>query len=386
MPPENKILFISHDAYRTGAPIVLIHHLRALKETYPEIDFDILLKYDGEMAKDFRAIAPTFVFPYPSIADKIRKKLFKYNYRKDKAKQVIGGQYGIIYGNTVVSADLLALAKQNNAGAITVCHVHELDISIKQFFGKGNFLAAIPFIDHFVAASYAVKDVLTKNYGIAEDNIHIHHEHIPVPKDTGVYLQDNAKFSSVVNSRGLKICGSGTQDWRKGIDLFIQAAFNLNQSNPEADFHFYWIGGKTGSVDYEKAKYDIEKSGVAHRITLIDSNPNPLSYMALCDVFLLSSREDPFPLVCLEAAALGKPIICFKGSGGMVEFVDESNGWVIDYFDFLQLNSVLRQLAVEKEGMQIIAAKGQASKQKAAEYDIEKGVEKLKIYLDTLVN
>ncbi|WP_448702969.1 glycosyltransferase family 4 protein [Mucilaginibacter sp. AW1-3] len=385
MPSKNKILFISHDAYRTGAPIVLIHHLAALKKTYPEVDFDILLKYDGEMAKDFRAIAPTFVFPYPSITDKIRKKLFKYNYRKDKAKQVIGEQYGIIYGNTVVSADLLALAKQNNANVITVCHVHELDISIKQFFGKDNFLAAIPFIDHFIAASYAVKDILTGIYQIPGDKIHIHHEHIPVPKDPAKYLQDNQKFSTVINNKGLKICGSGTQDWRKGIDLFIQAAFNLNQSNPEADFHFYWIGGKAGSVEYEKAKYDMEKSGVGHRITLIDSTPDPLSYMMLCDLFLLSSREDPFPLVCLEAAALGKPIICFKGSGGMVEFVDDTNGWVINYLDFLQLNSVLKPLVEKPEALQIVKDKGLASKQKAAEYDIEKGVKKLKTYLDTLV-
>jgi glycosyltransferase involved in cell wall biosynthesis len=51
------------------------------------------------------------------------------------------------------------------------------------------------------------------------------------------------------------------------------------------------------------------------------------------DLFFLSSREDPFPLVCLEAAALKKPIICFDKAGGMPELVSGQNGATIKYGD-----------------------------------------------------
>jgi hypothetical protein len=39
------------------------------------------------------------------------------------------------------------------------------------------------------------------------------------------------------------------------------------------------------------------------------------------------------PLVCLEAATVGKPIICFAGGGGMPEFVEEDCGIVVPYLD-----------------------------------------------------
>jgi glycosyltransferase involved in cell wall biosynthesis len=58
-----------------------------------------------------------------------------------------------------------------------------------------------------------------------------------------------------------------------------------------------------------------------------------LPYFALCDVFAMVSREDPYPLVCLEAASLGKPILCFDGAGGEKEFVEEDCGFVVPYID-----------------------------------------------------
>jgi glycosyltransferase involved in cell wall biosynthesis len=55
--------------------------------------------------------------------------------------------------------------------------------------------------------------------------------------------------------------------------------------------------------------------------------------MNLFDVFTLTSREDPYPAVVLEAAALGKPIVCFQQSGGAPEFVEGDCGFVVPYLD-----------------------------------------------------
>jgi glycosyltransferase involved in cell wall biosynthesis len=69
---------------------------------------------------------------------------------------------------------------------------------------------------------------------------------------------------------------------------------------------------------------------------------------------VLTSREDPYPLVCLEAAALEKPIVCFAGAGGMPEFVENDCGFVVPYLDIAAmadrvtflLNSPERRLAM----------------------------------------
>lgn len=56
-------------------------------------------------------------------------------------------------------------------------------------------------------------------------------------------------------------------------------------------------------------------------------------YFEALEVLLLTSREDPFPLVCMEAALMERPIICFAQAGGMPEFVREDAGFVVPYAD-----------------------------------------------------
>ena len=66
--------------------------------------------------------------------------------------------------------------------------------------------------------------------------------------------------------------------------------------------------------------------------------------MIASDVFLLSSREDPFPLVCLEAADCGVPIVCFAGAGGMADFVGSTCGGVAPYLDVPAMAQALSSL------------------------------------------
>jgi glycosyltransferase involved in cell wall biosynthesis len=372
---SKKILFLSHYAGRTGAPIVLLNHLSGLKINYPEVTFDILLKAGGELIGDFEKIAPTYIIPNETLGSRIIKKLSKQTTYERFLKPILNKGYKIVYGNTVATSDILVFAKKTYPTLITVCHVHELEIAIKEFYGEQNFINAIPFIDHFVAASAIVKDHLVEHYKINPKHIHIHYEHIPLP--------DKKNEQAINNS--LEIFGSGTIDWRKGVDIFIQAAYYLNKLNPSREFKFSWIGGNKDTVDYEKAVYDIKKFGIEHRVKLIPSCPNPWDYLAEADLFLLTSREDPFPLICLEAAALGKPIICFKDTGGMVEFVNAENGWLIDYLDIPQLTDTLTDILNDDRFKQKLVVKGELARLKVMEYDIEKGVKKLKEYLDGIV-
>jgi glycosyltransferase involved in cell wall biosynthesis len=51
------------------------------------------------------------------------------------------------------------------------------------------------------------------------------------------------------------------------------------------------------------------------------------------DVFFLSSREDPFPLVMLEAAHVGKPIVGVRASGGVNDFLQGLDELLVDSWD-----------------------------------------------------
>ena len=68
-------------------------------------------------------------------------------------------------------------------------------------------------------------------------------------------------------------------------------------------------------------------------VVFVDPEYDLVEYYRAMDVFLLPSREDPGPLVCLDAAAVSKPLICFDGAGGMAEFVRGECGFAVPYLD-----------------------------------------------------
>lgn len=57
--------------------------------------------------------------------------------------------------------------------------------------------------------------------------------------------------------------------------------------------------------------------------TLVDPTPDIGLYNAGADLYLLTSREDPFPNVVLEALDAKLPVIGFKNAGGFEDVVTE---------------------------------------------------------------
>jgi len=79
----------------------------------------------------------------------------------------------------------------------------------------------------------------------------------------------------------------------------------------------------------------VEQKLKALNSAVIFTGPLPHHYYnpAVFDLLFLSSREDPYPLVVLEAGFMEVPAICFKEAGGIPEFVGEDAGWTIPDFN-----------------------------------------------------
>ena len=118
----------------------------------------------------------------------------------------------------------------------------------------------------------------------------------------------------------------GVADRRKGIDLFIETASKVQKLREHV--YFTWIGSflDNETKQLTQLHYKNEDS-----VNLIFTGEVPHSLLNLLpfDLFFLSSREDPYPLVVLEAAALEIPSACFDGSGGTVDFVANGCGFLI---------------------------------------------------------
>ena len=146
----------------------------------------------------------------------------------------------------------------------------------------------------------------------------------------------------------LVVGGSGAIEWRKGPDLFVYLATRLPAKIAGRPVMFLWVGGETDPYFFTSTNHEIGLAGMESRIKITGYTAEPFRYFNLFDVFAMTSRENPFPVVCLEAAALAKPIVCFD-SGGIKEFVGEGAGTVVRYPDVAGMASAVEKLLRDPE-------------------------------------
>jgi glycosyltransferase involved in cell wall biosynthesis len=348
-----KILFIGHDAGRTGAPFVLLHLLRWLKSN-TDVPFEILLRQGGALEPEFCKLAPTYRLngwhPRFSLRGMARKvwPQGKMWARPARLKQLRDRRdWGLIYSNTITNGAILS--ELNGCGCPAISHVHEMEYWIERS-GTQNLQQVKQCTTHYIAAADAVKKNLIQTHGMEEKQITVIHEFIPGerPKTLGIPPSEiRAKLG--IPPEAFIVGGSGAEFWRKGRDLasHLLAALGTQASNRE--FHFIWVGAKGTKMENHELWHDLKLAGVASRYHETGEVSNPYDYFAAMDAFALLSREDPFPLVCLEAASLCKPILCFEGAGGMPEFVREDAGYVVPYLDVAALADKLKLLSQSVE-------------------------------------
>jgi glycosyltransferase involved in cell wall biosynthesis len=329
---DRRVLFISHDASRTGAPILLLHLLGWLKSR-TSLGFEILLGEDGELRSEFEALAPVSVvgrwrsgWAPADLASRVRR-------RRLLARLRTAG-WGAIYANTIANGETLDALGPGRCPVI--CHVHELETMIG-FHGSANFDAVKRHTHRYIACSDAVKTNLVKRHQIDPATIDVIREFIPLRHeavDVSAQSRDRIRHELGIPAGALVVGASGTTDWRKGPDLFIQLARAVHRKRAALPVHFVWIGGAPrGTYRFEELQHDVRAIQMEDRIHFIGARADALACFATFDLFALVSREDPFPLVCLEAASLHKPIVCFEGAGGEQEFVEQDCGFVVPYLD-----------------------------------------------------
>jgi glycosyltransferase involved in cell wall biosynthesis len=344
-----KLLFISHDASRTGAPILLLNLSSLLSSKGFEIEF--LLKKGGELVDEFKAMGRTRIFQPPNdFFHRAKRKLFKNKTLYNNIANLPWNTYSCILSNTITNGDILSVVKKYYKGKI-LSYIHELEMASVFFTSEQDVVELLKATDHYLVPCGAVRNFLEKKYGIQNTGIDILPYYIPG--------NDGGGAERKVNERSFLVGGVGTADWRKGPDLFIQVAASVLELLPDANILFVWKGVSENSIDVKRLKYDIEKLHLTGRVLLKEASGDMPDFYNQLNLLLLTSREDPYPLVMLEAAAAAVPTICFEDSGGAIEFVQSSEGGasvpylnvkamattVIDFYQNIQVQKTAGQKA-----------------------------------------
>jgi glycosyltransferase involved in cell wall biosynthesis len=348
MSHSGRVLFVSHDASRTGAPLFLLTLLRWLKEN-TDLPFSVLLRNDGPLRSEFEALAdvrffeanPRLATLIGRVGSELRKRILLMDrdeaYKSRLRRQLSQERISLVYSNTATNGRVLEYL--SFLGVPVISHVHELEWTITHAIGPGagqeDFSKVKRHSSGFIAVSQAVAHNLVEAHGIDRENISVIGGGISIPEGSKerTIMKREALSALGLGPGASIVCCSGTFDARKGADLAPRLLQRIIRNLPKKDIHLVWIGGQPDVAYADLIRRDARLLGVDRRIHLTGQTQTPHSYFAACDVFALLSREDPFPLVVLEAAASGAPIICFESAGGAPEFVGEDAGVVVPYLD-----------------------------------------------------
>lgn len=314
-----QVVFLSHTASRTGAPLILLHLVRAARARL-DLSSRVVLAEDGPLTAQFRATVPTLVLSDPLRAGTVTEPRESLHWWLDGAS--------LVYANSAFSHDLLAGMP---LGCPLMSHIHELEM------GLAGRTVKVPGAvkQRFIAVSEAVRSNLVRRHSVAPDDVSLSYGFAPRART----VPDDARPSAtlvpaVVHPRPMVVGSVGTLWPYKGPDLFVRLCEQVisDLDGEGANVLFVWVGGAHDGQEWERLRRLISDAGLTRSIRFIPEVDDARPYIRQFDVFVSTAREDPFPLVVLEAAEEGKPIVTFD-SGGAVEFTRGTAGIVVPKYD-----------------------------------------------------
>jgi glycosyltransferase involved in cell wall biosynthesis len=350
-----KILFISHEAVRTGAPLVLLYFMRWLKSN-SDYQSTLLLLEGGDLTEEFKQVAAVHLFD-------------RREYQQRKMSLPI--EPDLVYCNSVASA--LMGPRLTGGKWPSLCHVHELETTIQAILKV--FPVRYPFdrFDRFIACAQVVKQNLVTNHRLDDRRIDVVHEFIPVDRFAPAASPQQHRWwlrqELGVDANALVIGCIGSPEWKKGADVFVHLAKTLMRRYPDTPVYLVWLGGMPNAVNLARFLHDLVRMPELNgRVFHFGNIADPLPFLAGFDLFVLPSREDPFPLVCLEAAACGKAIVCFDNAGGIPEFLQNDAGVIVPYMDIETMATTVMRLLRDPQSRQML---GDVGRQRVrAQHDI----------------
>ncbi len=343
-PTKRRVIFVSHEATRTGAPKIILNIARQFAEKC-DIQSETILHSGGFLATNFEQLGPVDCMNLPRQAcDELCKRVSRFVQREKNNLPMLA------VCNSMESRFVaLELAK---AGIPALSLVHELPSSYTHDDYKTVFDASQKVIFPAHAVREATEEFTDVPYG---KGLVLPQGLLNPDFGTGI-IRDDAK-NQVRQELGLAenafiVLGCGTLDLRKGIDHYVNIARStVAQNQSDRPIHFIWVGEgpRWTHSPYHYVQLDLKNSPAKGYVHFIGERENVEPYFMGSDAFLLTSRVDPFPCVIHEAMATSLPVIAFADSGGAPEALGNGSGFVVPYGDHSHAANVILMLSGQPE-------------------------------------
>ncbi len=291
--PSKTILLISHELSLSGAPIVLYHLASLLKGlNYQTI---IICSSDNPTFGEYVARNGIPVIIYP----KLMESEFILRIRRLFSKIIV---------NTILCAPVIKLLINTDSNVIW--WIHESRSCYDRSIAKITPRKVSKNIHIYAVGAYARRELLKRHPLYTAKNLLYYSPIIPVIHDNNSeHLRNN---NSHKKKKRYSIIAGLT--YRKGQDILIKAIDLLPKEVINGSV-FSFAGFIDDEPIYEKLN------------NLIDRYPDNVEYLGVLqrediyklydntDFLICPSRDDPMPVVIVEAASAGIPSICSSNTG-----------------------------------------------------------------------
>lgn len=350
-PDKQTILIVSHDASRTGAPILSLNLVQAFAKRYNVV---VLLLGPGELIEAFQLAGVEVVLDFFARTN------------PDHAICTISDickRYKLLFAlvNSIESRAVLPVLVSFYVPTISL--LHEFASYTRPY---DAFCDAILWSTRTVfSTQLTLENALHECPGLNDFSIEV----IPQGKcsiaskeiTTAEYETERLRLIKQIRPGGREnddivvIMGAGSVILRKGVDLFIECASRVIKSPGGDKCRFVWIGhGYNPNNDIFYSVYladQIQRAGLEkHMVFVEETSEIELAYQ-LADIFLLSPRLDPLPNVAIDVMYHGLPVICFDKATGIADFLIQNelgSYCVAGYLDTLELSQKVLAMVESK--------------------------------------
>jgi len=321
-PNRSTILVVSHEASRTGAPVLSLNLVQELVMRYNVV---ALLLGGGTLDEAFRQSGAAVVTSAEmkgnaGLADLVIENLHKR----------FPFKFALV--NSIESRVVLpALA---NLFIPTVSMLHEFAAYTRP---RGAFREAFLWSGQTVFSTNVTLENAVAHYpDLDGQTAHVLPQgrcRVPLEGTDEDVEKEGERLRRLIRPRGetsraLVVLGAGTVQLRKAVDLFIECAARVVSAPGGENCRFVWIGkgfDAEGDLAYSVYLADqIARAGLGGRVIFIDETTAIESAYEESDLFLLSSRLDPLPNVAIDAMAFAMPVLCFDKTTGIADFLNDA--------------------------------------------------------------
>jgi glycosyltransferase involved in cell wall biosynthesis len=348
----NTILMVSHEASRSGAPILTLNISQQLSRNYNIV---VLLLGDGPLTDSFLQAGAAVISAHslketPDFCTLVIDQLCKsYNFK-----------FAIV--NSIESR--LVTPALANKFIPTVSLIHEFAACYKRPYDVFK-IAALWSTELVFSAKLTLESAISEYPELSKRHSHILPQGrsiLPKGDLSDKQLQhEEQNLRESIRPHGsagdlIVVLGAGYVNFRKGVDIFIECAARVLRSADGKKFRFVWIG--QGYDPINDAGYSvyladqIRRCNIQDHVIFLEETALIETVYTEANLLLLSSRLDPLPNVAIDAMEHKIPVLCFDKTTGIADFLISSQlqkYCVADYLDTVDMANKILTLGNSQE-------------------------------------